>query len=48
MAGRLALQVLGRASELVEEFFGISVERRVRHPCVVAIAQAARGQFLNK
>ena len=40
--------VLGRASELVEEFFGISVERRVRHPCVVAITHAARVQFLRK
>ena len=39
------VEILGRASELVEEFFGISVERRVRHPCVVAITQAARIQF---
>ena len=39
------VEVLGRASELVEEFFGVSVERRVRHPCVVAITQAARAQF---
>ncbi|HUD34615.1 MAG TPA: transcriptional activator NhaR [Variovorax sp.] len=39
------VEVLGRAAELVEEFFGVSVERRVRHPCVVAITQAAREQF---
>jgi LysR family transcriptional activator of nhaA len=39
------VEVLGRASELVEEFFGVSVERRVRHPCVVAITQSARAQF---
>lgn len=39
------VEVLGRAAELVEEFFGVSVERRVRHPCVVAITQSARAQF---
>ncbi len=41
------VQVLGRSSELVEEFFAISVERRVTHPCVVAITEAARGRFLD-
>jgi LysR family transcriptional activator of nhaA len=42
------VEVLGHASELVEEFFGISVERRVRHPCVVAITHAARVQFARR
>jgi LysR family transcriptional activator of nhaA len=41
------VKVLGRTSELVEEFFAISVERRITHPCVVAITDAARGQFLK-
>jgi LysR family transcriptional activator of nhaA len=41
------VKVLGRTPELVEEFFAISVERRITHPCVAAITQAARGQFLN-
>ncbi|MDI1259953.1 transcriptional activator NhaR [Aquabacterium sp.] len=36
------VEVLGRTSELVEEFYAISVERRITHPCVVAITQAAR------
>jgi len=40
------VQVLGRSSELVEEFFAISVERRVTHPCVVAITASARERFL--
>jgi len=40
------VQVLGRTTELVEEFFAISVERRITHPCVVAITTAAREQFL--
>jgi LysR family transcriptional regulator, transcriptional activator of nhaA len=41
-----AVQVLGRTDELVEEFFAISVERRITHPCVVAITRAARHELL--
>jgi LysR family transcriptional activator of nhaA len=40
------VQVLGRAKDLEEEFFAISLERRLTHPCVVAITEAARGEFL--
>lgn len=36
------VEVLGRTQELVEEFYAISVERRITHPCVVAITQSAR------
>ena len=39
------VELIGRSGELVEEFFAISVERRVTHPCVVAITDAARGQL---
>jgi len=42
-----AVKLLGRTSELIEEFFAISVERRITHPCVAAITHAARGQFLK-
>jgi LysR family transcriptional activator of nhaA len=41
------VEVLGQAQGLLEEFFAISVERRITHPCVVAITQAARLQFLK-
>jgi LysR family transcriptional regulator, transcriptional activator of nhaA len=41
------VKVLGRTAELVEEFFAISIERRLTHPCVVAITEAARGRFLS-
>lgn len=41
------VQAFGRADELVEEFFAISVERRITHPCVAAISRAARGRFLQ-
>jgi len=42
------VKTLGRTQEIVEEFFAISVERRVTHPCVVAITEAARdGLFVT-
>ena len=37
--------VLGRSAEARTEYFAISAERRVTHPCVVAIAASARAQF---
>ncbi len=39
------VKTLGRTTEIVEEFFAISVERRVTHPCVVAITGAARDRL---
>jgi LysR family transcriptional activator of nhaA len=39
------VKTLGRTVEIVEEFFAISVERRVTHPCVVAITEAARDRL---
>jgi LysR family transcriptional activator of nhaA len=44
---QFGVQVLGRTSELVEEFYAISVERRITHPCVVAITQAARSDLFG-
>jgi len=41
------VRVVGRTDELVEEFYAISVERRITHPCVVAITAAARGRFFR-
>jgi LysR family transcriptional activator of nhaA len=41
------VQVLGRTDELVEEFFAVSVERRISHPCVAAITQNARGRLFH-
>jgi len=42
------VQVLGRSAELEEEFFAITVERRIRHPAVVAITEAARGALFSR
>jgi LysR family transcriptional activator of nhaA len=36
------VQVVGRAEDVREVFYAISVERRLRHPAVVAVAEAAR------
>lgn len=42
------VQIVGRSDEIVEDFYAISVERRVTHPCIVAIAQAARGAIFGR
>jgi LysR family transcriptional activator of nhaA len=44
-ATQYGVRVIGRTSELVEEFHAISTERRITHPCVAAITDAARDQF---
>jgi LysR family transcriptional activator of nhaA len=36
------VRALGATPEVEEEFFAISVERRITHPCVTAITEAAR------
>ena len=44
---QFGVHCVGRTEELVEEFFAVSVERRITHPCVVAITDAARGQLFG-
>jgi LysR family transcriptional regulator, transcriptional activator of nhaA len=41
------VQLIGRSDELVEEFFAISSERRIHHPCVSAITSVARGSLFG-
>jgi LysR family transcriptional regulator, transcriptional activator of nhaA len=41
------VQVIGRTNEMVEDFYAVSVERRITHPCVAAITQAARRQLFS-
>lgn len=41
------VQAIGRTDEVEEEFFAISLERRITHPCVAAITDAARGQLFG-
>lgn len=33
---------VGRTDDIVEHFYAVSVERRLKHPCVVAVSEAAR------
>ncbi len=44
---QFGVEVIGRSADLVEEFFAVSVERRITHPCVVAITQAARRELFS-
>jgi LysR family transcriptional activator of nhaA len=44
---QFGVQIIGRSQELGEEFFAVSVERRITHPCVVAINDAARGELFG-
>lgn len=41
------LEVVGRAPEIVERFYAISVERRIKHPAVVALTEAARSELFG-
>ena len=42
---QLSVKAMGVATDVMAEFFAISVERRVSHPCVVAITQSARDEL---
>jgi LysR family transcriptional activator of nhaA len=44
---QFGVDVIGRTDELVDEFYAVSVERRITHPCVVAITDAARGRLFG-
>jgi LysR family transcriptional regulator, transcriptional activator of nhaA len=41
------VKVLGRTTEVVEEYYAVSIERRIKHPCVAAITQAARSRLFH-
>ena len=45
VARQYEVEPVGTAPEITERFFAISPERRVRHPGVVAICEAARGEL---
>lgn len=42
------VQVIGHSDELEEEFYAITVERRIRHPAVVAITESARSALFAR
>jgi LysR family transcriptional regulator, transcriptional activator of nhaA len=41
------VSVVGRAEEVRESFYAITVERRLRHPAVVAVAETARDEIFG-
>ena len=41
------VQVIGRSNEMQDDFYAISVERRITHPGVAAITNAARGALFG-
>jgi LysR family transcriptional regulator, transcriptional activator of nhaA len=41
------VQMIGRTERVRERFFAISAERKLRHPAVVAISDAARGEMFS-
>jgi LysR family transcriptional activator of nhaA len=41
------VRAFGRAPEVEEEFFAITVQRRITHPCVSAITAAARNELFS-
>jgi LysR family transcriptional activator of nhaA len=42
IAEQYGVRVLGRADDVRERFYAITVERRLKHPAVLAISDAAR------
>jgi LysR family transcriptional activator of nhaA len=41
------VRLLGRSKEVRERFHAISIERRLKHPAVIAICDAARAQIFG-
>lgn len=44
---RVQVRRVGTIDEVQEDFYAISVERRITHPCVLAITRAARGELFQ-
>ena len=45
---RFKVKSLGAAKGVFDEFFAISVERRITHPCVLAITESARNKLFGQ
>ncbi len=48
VAHQYDLQLIGRLDTVRQRFYAISIERRIRHPAVLAICQSARAEFAKK
>lgn len=47
-AQRYSMQLIGRISEITERYYAISVERRLKHPAVVAICDSAKTSLFSE
>ena len=47
IASQYDVAVLGSAGDVIEEFYAISIERRISHPAISAITAAARGELFH-
>ncbi len=47
VAAQYSLGLVGRIPEVVERYYAISVERRLKHPAVVAICESARTELFG-
>jgi LysR family transcriptional activator of nhaA len=47
VARRYEVRLIGRTEEVVERFYAISAERRIRHPAVAAICDTARQELFG-
>ncbi len=43
-----SVEVVGRAGSLREQFYALTVERKLKHPAAVAISEAARAELFNR
>ncbi len=48
VASQYSLKPIGRIPEVIERFYAISVERRLKHPAVVAIRESARENLFRE
>lgn len=46
-AEQYGVKIIGHSDEIVEDFYAISIERRLTHPGVLAVTQAARGALFS-
>jgi len=44
---RVQVEHVGTIDDVEEQFYAISVERRITHPCLLAITRAARGELFR-
>ncbi|WP_374568775.1 transcriptional activator NhaR [Ideonella sp.] len=47
-SAQYGVRVVGRTSDLVEEFYAVTVERQISHPCIAAITERAPDQLVGR